>query len=90
MEPSTEAIPSWDGNPGGWLRYTLQVSWFVLGTKKSVRPVEAPRLIGQLTLEFLPWTMCDFLVRKIPPYTSAVDQQYFGYKTYSHKSIAHG
>ena len=60
MEPSTEAIPSWDGNPGGWLRYTLQVSWFVLGTKKSVRPVEAPRLIGQLTLEFLPWTMCDF------------------------------
>ena len=64
LEPSkqqvAEAISSWDGTPGGYGGATVARFLGLSGTKKSVRPFVAPRLIGQLTLDFLPWTMCDF------------------------------
>ena len=34
--------------------------WVCLGNQEGVRPFVAPRLIGHLTLDFLPWTVCDF------------------------------
>ena len=44
-----DAIPAWDGNARGWRRYSREVMWYVLGTKKSNRAFLAPRLIAKLT-----------------------------------------
>ena len=59
-----EAVPGWDGNPRGWRRYSREVTWFVLGTKKASRPFLAPRLISKLTgparLLAMSWSQQDF------------------------------
>ena len=59
-----ESVPGWDGNPRGWRRYSREVTWFVLGTKKASRPFLAPRLISKLTgparLLAMSWSQQDF------------------------------
>ena len=104
-----ESIPAWDGNPRGWRRYSREVLWYVLGTKKSNRAFLAPRLIAKLTgsarLLAMSWSQADFrgpdgvktllkrlaaspLVRKALPNTSAVLNQYFGYRRFQGENIA--
>ena len=60
----TETVPAWDGNPRGWRRYSREVLWYVMGTKKSNRPFLAPRLIAKLTgparLLAMSWSQVDF------------------------------
>ena len=60
----TETVPAWDGNPHGWRRYSREVLWYVMGTKKSSRPFLAPRLISKLTgparLLAMSWNQVDF------------------------------
>ena len=59
-----DAIPAWDGNARGWRRYSREVMWYVLGTKKSNRAFLAPRLIAKLTgparLLAMSWSQIDF------------------------------
>ena len=61
---ATETVPAWDGNPRGWRRYSREVLWYVMGTKKSSRPFLAPRLITKLTgparLLAMSWSQVDF------------------------------
>ena len=61
---ATETVPAWDGNPRGWRRYSREVLWYVMGTKKSSRPFLAPRLIAKLTgparLLAMSWSQVDF------------------------------
>ena len=60
---SAELVPSWDGNPRGWRRYQREVSWYVLGTKKSQRALIGPRLVSKLTgparLLAMSWSRAD-------------------------------
>eukprot|EP00438_Fugacium_kawagutii_P003967 Skav207534 [mRNA] locus=scaffold756:114473:122071:+ [translate_table: standard] len=64
MKQTAELVPGWDGNPRGWRRYTREVTWFVMGTKKSLRPFLAPRLIAKLTgparLLAMGWNQAEF------------------------------
>ena len=41
-------IPSWDGQPNGWRRYTKEVAWFVSSTPVEKRRYAASKLIGRL------------------------------------------
>ena len=60
---AAEIVPSWDGNPRGWRRYQREVSWYVLGTKKSQRSLIGPRLVSKLTgparLLAMSWSRAD-------------------------------
>ena len=61
---TAETVPGWDGDPRGWRRYQREVSWFVMGTKPSMRKYLAPRLIAKLTgparLLAMGWSQQDF------------------------------
>ena len=61
---TAETVPGWGGDPRGWRRYQREVSWFVMGTKPSMRKYLAPRLIAKLTgparLLAMGWSQQDF------------------------------
>ena len=61
---AVETVPAWDGNPRGWRRYSREVFWYIMGTKKSNRPFLAPRLISKLSgparLLAMSWNQLDF------------------------------
>ena len=64
FKQTAELVPGWDGNSRGWRRYTREVTWFVMGTKQSLRPFLAPRLIAKLTgparLLAMGWNQAEF------------------------------
>ncbi|CAJ1445095.1 unnamed protein product [Effrenium voratum] len=59
-----DPVPGWDGNARGWRRYSREVAWYVLGTKKNQRAFLAPRLISKLSgparLLAMSWNQRDF------------------------------
>ena len=60
----SQAVPSWDGNPRTWRRYTKEVGWFLSGTKSNQRRYAAAKLISKLTgparLLSMSWHRSDF------------------------------
>ena len=59
-----DPVPGWDGNARGWRRYSREVAWYGLGTKKKQRAFLAPRLISKLSgparLLAMSWNQRDF------------------------------
>eukprot|EP00435_Cladocopium_sp_Y103_P031540 s2774_g8.t1 len=59
-----EHVPSWDGQAKGWRRYVKEVQWYMLGTKPSLRPYLASRLITKLNgparLLAMTWQLQEF------------------------------
>ena len=59
-----ENVPSWDGQAKGWRRYVKEVQWYMLGTKPSLRPYLASRLITKLSgparLLAMTWQLHEF------------------------------
>ena len=45
----SQAVPSWDGNPRTWRRYTKEVGWFLSGTKSNQRRYAAAKLVSKFT-----------------------------------------
>ena len=64
QKQTADLVPGWDGNSRGWRRYTREVTWYVMGTKRSLRPFLAPRLIAKLTgparLLAMGWNQLEF------------------------------
>jgi|OrbCmetagenome_4_1107370.scaffolds.fasta_scaffold35473_2 hypothetical protein len=59
-----EHVPAWDGQAKGWRRYVKEVQWYMLGTKPSLRPYLASRLITKLSgparLLAMTWQLQEF------------------------------
>ena len=59
-----EHVPAWDGQAKRWRRYVKEVQWYMLGTKTSLQPYLASRLITKLSgparLLAMTWQLQEF------------------------------